>query len=102
VGHKLAPVADTQDRYTQPEDLGVVVGRICFVDTARTSSEDNANGIQGFQFRKRSGIGLYLAVDITFPNPAGNELIILTTKIQDNYHLMIHPVVLLSLIENTW
>ena len=93
VGHQLAAIADAKDRHAQLKDLGIVMGRILLINAAGAAGEDDADGVHGLQLFKGGGIGLYLAVDIAFPDAAGNQLIILTAKVQDNDHLMIHIVI---------
>ena len=90
VGHELAAVADPQNGNAPGKDLGVYVGRGLQVDAVRAAGKDDADGVHRFQLRQGRGVGLYFTVNAALPNPAGNELIILSAKIQDKHKFMVH------------
>ena len=90
MGHQLAAVTDSQNGNAQLENLRRIAGSICGVDTVGTAGENNPDGIHRFQLFQRSGIGLYLAIDIALANTARNQLIVLSAKIQDNNEFMLH------------
>ena len=59
------------------------------INTVGAAGEDNAHGVEGTDFLNGRGIGLDLAVNILFPNPPGDKLIVLTAEIQHQY-LFVH------------
>ena len=83
VHHQLAAVADAQHRHAPAEDLGVDGGRILQINAVGAAGEDNAHGGEGPDFRHGHGVRFDLTVYPTFPDSAGDELIILAAKIQN-------------------
>ena len=53
-----------------------------------TAGEDDADGVSGPDGLQRGGIGLHLAVDAALPDPAGNELIVLSAEVQHDDSLV--------------
>ena len=94
VHHQLAAVADAQHRHAPAEDLGVDGGRILQINAVGAAGEDNALGILGLDDRKIGFIGIDLAVDIIFSDAAGNQLIVLSAKVQHDDSFMLHDVFL--------
>ena len=88
VGNQLAAVANTQDGNAQGKQGRVRLGGFEIVDTVGAAGEDDADGVHGLQFRCGGGIGLYFAVNAAFPDPTGNQLIVLTAEVQDDDCLM--------------
>ena len=108
VGHELTAVADAQNRYPPGENRPVNPGRAVQVDGVRPAGEDDADGVHRPQFSQRSGPGLHLAVHIALPHPAGNELIVLSAKVDDkNFFHAVPPCVICgstgkNLVLHTW
>jgi hypothetical protein len=57
------------------------------IDAGRASGQYDPFRRQDLDLRGGNGRGLYLAVDMSFPHPPGDELIVLGTKINDHDHL---------------
>ena len=71
VGDELAAVADAQDRQAlQIDGLGA-------------AGEDDADGFHRLQLSEGRGVGLDLAVHIALPDPAGDELVVLSAEVDD-------------------
>ena len=81
--HKLAAVADAEDGNAQREYRRIDTGRVRGIDTVRPAGKDDACRVEGADFLHSGGIGLQLAVDVLLPHTAGNELIILAAKVQN-------------------
>ena len=94
VHHQLAAVADAQHRHAPAEDLGVDGGRVLQINAVGAAGEDDALGILGLDDRKIGFIGIDLAVDIIFSDAAGNQLIVLSAKVQHDDSFMLHDVFL--------
>ena len=95
VHHQLAAVADAQHGHAPAEDLGVDGGRVLQINAVGAAGEDDALGILGLDDRKIGFIGIDLAVDIIFSDAAGNQLIVLSAKVQHDDSFMLHDVLLL-------
>ena len=88
VGHQLAAVANAQYGDAHFKNLlGQGRGAFC-VNTVGAAGEDDADGAKGpnVLYGGLAG-GMDLAVHMTFPHPAGNELIVLTAEVQDQNFL---------------
>ena len=94
VHHQLAAVADAQYGHAPAEDLGVDGGRVLQINAVGAAGEDDALGILGLDDRKIGFIGIDLAVDIIFSDAAGNQLIVLSAKVQHDDSFMLHDVFL--------
>ena len=94
VHHQLAAVADAQHRHAPAENLGVDGGRVLQINAVGAAGEDDALGILGLDDRKIGFIGIDLAVDIIFSDAAGNQLIVLSAKVQHDDSFMLHDVFL--------
>ena len=79
----LVPQAEIKDLNIP---LGVAVdaqGRILVGHARRTAGEDDAPGGEFYNFFNRFRAGMDLAVNLEFPNPAGDELGVLAPEIED-------------------
>ena len=83
VGHQLAAVANAQNRDAQFKNGRIHMGRGLQIHGVGAAGEDDAHGIKGLDLLHGHFIGFDLAVDIAFPNAAGDELIVLSAKVQD-------------------
>ena len=90
MGHELASVADAQHRQAQLEEAGIHLGGAVLIDTVGPAGEDEADGRHGLELVQRGRVGLDFAVDAAFPDPAGDELVILSAEIQHDDGLMVH------------
>ena len=88
VGHQLAAVADAQDGHAPGEDGRVHLGGLGIIHAVGAASEDDADGVHGADLLQRSGVGLHLAVDAALPDPAGDELIVLSAEVQHDDSLV--------------
>ena len=90
ISHQLRAVADPQNRNAHFKNLPSASGSAFPVNTVRASRKNNAFGIHLLQTFQTDAIGVNLTVNITFPNPSCNQLIILTAKIKHNDHFLFH------------
>ena len=88
IRHQLRSVTDTQDRDSQIQNAGIIMGRIRIIDTVRTSGKnDPAVSLIFYLIRQDPVIRSDLRVDSQITYPAGYKLIVLTTKIKHKYFL---------------
>ncbi len=66
------------------EDFCFDLRRIVFIDAARTTGEDDALGLKFFDFSNGFVIRVYFTVYVVFTDAPCNELVILTTKIDND------------------
>ena len=92
VGHELAAVADAQHRHAGLKQGRVHLGRVLQVHGVGAAGEDEADGLHGHQVGQGGGVGLDLAVYAALPDPAGDELIVLSAEVQDDHSLMGHDM----------
>ena len=88
VGHQLAAVANAQHGDAHFKNLlGQGRGAFC-VNAVGAAGKDDADGVKGPD-GLHGGLagGMDLAVHVTFPHPAGNELVVLTAEVQDQNFL---------------
>ena len=83
VSDELTAVANAQNGNPQLEDLRVRLRGRGIVHTVGPTGKDNADGGHRLDLRHRGGIGPDLAVYAAFPDPPGDELIILTSEIEN-------------------
>ena len=88
MGHQLTAVADAQDGHAPGENGRVHLGGFGIIHAVGATGKDDADGIHGADVRQRGGVGLYLAVDAALPDPAGNELIVLSAEVQHDDSLV--------------
>ena len=96
VGHQLTAVANAQDGNAQPEHFRVNVGRFLQIHAVGAAGENNAHGRKGADLVQGCGVGLDLAVDVLLPHPPGDQLIVLSAKVQ-NQDFFLHTVLSPSL-----
>ena len=92
--HQLAAVANTEDGNPQPEHFRVNVGRFLQIHAVGAAGENDAHGRKGADLVQGCGVGLDLAVDVLLPHPPGDQLIVLSAKVQ-NQDFFLHTVALL-------
>ena len=89
MGQQLAAIANTQNGNAKLENSRIHLRRGGVVYAIGPAGKDDANGGVCIQIGQRGGIGLYLAVDIALADTAGNELVILPAKVQNDDFLHI-------------
>ena len=92
--HQLAAVADAQHRNAPVEDLGVDRGRVLQIDAVRSTGEDDALRIFGFDDRQIRLIGIDFTVDIVLADAAGDQLVVLAAEVQNDHGFVLHDVLL--------
>ena len=90
VGHQLAAIADAQNGDAPGENVRIHVGRSVQVYAVGPPGKNDTDGIQGFQLCQRCGVGFDFAVNPALPDPPGDELVVLSAKIQDQDKFMLH------------
>ena len=90
VHHQLAAVADTQDRHAPSVDLGVDGRRIRQVGTVGAAGKDDALGVLGLDLGQVGAVRIDLAINVTFTDAAGNQLVILAAEIQYDNGFLLH------------
>ena len=88
--NQLGTIANPQYWNPQFKNFFGIAGCIIAIDTIWPSSKNNSFGIQFFYFLYCHSIRVYLTIYIALSHPPGNQLIVLTTKIQYNNHLIFH------------
>ena len=89
--HQLGTVANAQYRYPQLENLCADGSGLWSIYAVWATGKDNALQIlHGLDFLQIQGIWMHLAVYIAFAYTAGNQLVVLATKIQDDNHFVSH------------
>ena len=90
VHHQLAAVADAQDRHTPGVDLGVDGRRIRQIGAVGAAGEDDAHGVLGLDLGQVGTVRIDLAIDVTFTDAAGDQLVILAAEIQYDNGFLLH------------
>ena len=88
--HELAAVANTEDGDAEPEDLRIDLRRAFCVYALRAAGEDDADGVKGTDLIHGHGVRLDFAIDIALAHAARNELVILSSEIEDDDRLIRH------------
>ena len=88
--HKLAAIADAQNGHAPAVDFRVNRGRIRQIGTVGAACKDDALGILGLDFCKVGAVRIDLAIYVTFTDTACNQLVILTTEIQNDDGFLLH------------
>ena len=86
VRHELGAVADAQDGDTELEELRAAAGGVIGVDAVRPAGQDDALRCHLTDLVQAQRMRMNLAVDMVFTDAAGNQLIILSTKVQNQDH----------------
>ena len=94
--HQLAAVANAENGNPQPEHFRVNVGRFLQIHAVGAAGENDAHGRKGANLVQGRGVGLDLAVDVLLPHPPGDQLIVLSAKVQ-NQDFFLHTVLSPSL-----
>ena len=90
VSHELATVADTEDGHAHGEDLRGDLRRPLLIHTVGSAGKDDPHGIECTDLFHGGLIGFYFAVHMAFPDTAGDQLIVLSSEIQDQNFLILH------------
>ena len=89
--HQLRPIAYSQHRNTEFKELPVICGRLRIIDTVWTAGQNDALGISRCESFQRSRVRENLAVHVALAHAASNQLLILSTKIE-NRNKFVHRV----------
>jgi len=89
IGHKLASVADSEDRDSEPKDLLVNMGSGLKVNGIRAAGKDKADRVFIFKDRERGREGENFAVDAALTDSARDQLVILSAEVEDDNGLMV-------------
>ena len=83
-GGELGTVADTQNGDPQFQHLGVIVGGGHIVDAVGAAGKDDAAVARRQDFlRGDAVIGFDLGVNVQVPHPPGDQLVVLSAKVQN-------------------
>lgn len=82
VGHQLRTIADAKDRNTKLKYLPVITRRGLPICTVRSPGKDDSFGIHFPDLFQAQCMGMHFTIHIAFPDTSGDQLIILSTKIQ--------------------
>ena len=88
--HKLCAIAKTKYRYTKFEKFFSTCWRAIFITAVRTTRKDNSFRVHGLNLRQVCLVRIDLTIYITFTDTARNQLVVLTTEVNDNNFLLIH------------
>ncbi len=80
---QLHPVADPKDRQAELEDIVRQGRRALGIDRGRSAGKDEAFGLERQHLFSRSVPGEEFAVDVRLAHPAGDQLGVLGTEIED-------------------
>ena len=87
---ELAAVADAEHGNACVKERGINVRRLLEIYAVWAAGKDESDGFHGQKVGQRRGEGLYLAVNAALAHAAGDELIILPAKVEDDDRLVIH------------
>ena len=88
MGHELHAVADAQHGYAQIEYPHITGGMAWRVDAVRTAGKDQADGPGRSDALNIDVAGPDLGIDAQFAHAAGDQLLVLTAKIQNDDDLL--------------
>ena len=88
--HQLGAVTDPQNRHPKFKNIHPASGGVLIINTVRASRKNNAFGIHFPQPFQTDAAGMNLTINIAFPDPSCDQLIILTAKIKYNDHFLFH------------
>ena len=91
VRHQLTAVADAQNGNAQLKNLRADPGRSVIVYAVGTAGEDDAHRVQRPQLLNGCLIAFDFAVYAAFTDSAGNQLVVLTAEIENQYFFHIIP-----------
>ncbi|OPY12022.1 MAG: hypothetical protein A4E69_02474 [Syntrophus sp. PtaB.Bin138] len=86
VHHVLQPVADAESGNAQLEDAFVHPWAVGFVNACRPSGENDPLRIERLDRLQGNVRGLDLAVHLQLPDPAGDQLVVLGSEIDNKNH----------------
>ena len=89
--HKLGAIAKSQHRNSQLKKLFRICGGIFLITTVRTTCQNDTPGRHSLNLSNVRLIGINLTIYIALPDTPCHKLVILATKINDNYPLAEKP-----------
>jgi hypothetical protein len=84
VPHELHAVADAEDGDPHIEDLAVEARCTLGVDAIGPTGEDDASRLALLQILRGGARGQDLGIDLQLPQPAGDELCVLASEVEDD------------------
>ena len=93
---KLRAIADSENRDSQRENARIHIRRAVGIDAVRPSGEDDTDRVIGSDFRQGHRAGMHFAINMVFADATGNELVVLSAEIQNQYALILHDWQFLS------
>ena len=90
VGHELRSVAYAKCRHSQFKKPFVIGKRRFAVYAVGASCENDALRLFCLYLFDAQSIGMYLRVHIAFPYPSRDQLIVLSSEIEDQYGFVLH------------
>jgi hypothetical protein len=93
VGKELQAITDAEDGQSEGEHTRVGWGRVRVVDGARTTGENQPDGVVRLDLRNRSVAGKHDREDVLLSYAASDELCVLAAEIQDDDRGSIHVLV---------
>ena len=85
----LHPIADAKNRNREVENGGIQFWCTLIVNSAWAPTEDDPMNTATVQFFCSGGAGKNLAVNTVLPDPAGDQLTVLRSEIEDRTELII-------------
>ena len=99
IHHQLGTIADSQHWNAQFKYFLRALGRLFAIYAAWPSRKNNSLWIHFLDLVHAYIIRMNLTIHIAFPYPSGNQLIVLSAKIQYDNHLLFHSFLLFHI---TW
>ncbi len=82
MGHQLHSITYSKDWDTQIQDLVLNYGGIIVMDTRRTAGQYDSTGMECLYIFQAHIEGVNLTIDLTHPDPPGNQLSVLRAEVQ--------------------
>ena len=90
MSHQLGTITDSKDRNSHLKDFFFTMRGLLLVYTIRASGENDSLRIHFPDLFQSQCVWMNLTVNIAFSDSSGNQLVILTTEIQNNNHFSYH------------
>ena len=90
ISHQLRTIADSKDRNSHLKDFFFTMRGILLIYTVGTSGKNDSLRIHFPDLIQSQCVWMNLTVNIAFSDSSGNQLVILTTEIQNNNHFSFH------------
>ena len=80
---ELHTVANTKDGDAEMKNAAIHLGRLGGIHTGRSAAQNDAPGMEGENFAQGDVVGHNLGEDLGLTDPAGDDLGVLGTEVQD-------------------